>query len=166
MLNRLRLVGEVFASALGRKQSDAELRAVVESRIAFETLIADLSSHFVNLDSDLIDGASRMRSGALSRRSTSTAPCLFQLSGKDGQLALSHYWTSPELIGGAISSIATVEKFPWAAAKVMKGELICFSRLDELPAEAALDREGFEAVDTKSNVTIPARRIWPDRRRA
>ena len=37
----------------------------------------------------------------------------------------------------------------------MKGEAICFSTLDELPEEAALDREGFVAVGTKSNVTFP-----------
>ena len=38
-------------------QADDSLGAALEDRLRFETLIADLSAQFVNLDSDLIDGA-------------------------------------------------------------------------------------------------------------
>ena len=154
VLNRLRLVGEVFASALGRKQSDAELRAVVESRIAFETLIADLSSHFVNLDSNLIDGAIEDAQRRIVIALDVDRSVLFQLSEENGKLVLTHNWTRPELTVPDLS-IATVEQFPWAAARLMRGELVCFSSVDELPAEASQDRDGFVAVGTKSNVTVP-----------
>jgi formate hydrogenlyase transcriptional activator len=154
IVNRLRLVADVLSSALARKRADAELRAVVDGRIAFETLIADLSSHFVNLDSNLIDGAIEDAQRRIVEALDIDRSVLFQLSEADGQLALSHYWTSPQVPVPDLS-IATVARFPWAAAKLMKGELVCFSHLDELPEDAALDRESFEAVNTKSNVTIP-----------
>ena len=104
-VNRLRLVGEVFASALARKRADAELRAVVDDRIAFETLIADLSSHFVNLDSNLIDSAIQDAQRRIVEALDVDRSMLFQLSEENGQLGLTHNWTRPELAGaGSLDS--------------------------------------------------------------
>src|SRR5512139_3526310 len=48
---RLRLLGEVFANALGRKQ----IRLEVEEHLRFERLISDLSARFINLAPDQIE---------------------------------------------------------------------------------------------------------------
>jgi formate hydrogenlyase transcriptional activator len=154
VLNRLRVVAAVFASALARKRADAELRAAVEGRIAFETLIADLSSRFVNLDSTLIDGAIEDAQRRLVEALDIDRSALFQVSEAHGALAFTHFWSRPEHVGPD-PSFATVATFPWTAAKLMKGELVSLSSLDELPEEAAVDRRGFETVGTKSNVTVP-----------
>src|SRR5439155_9901718 len=52
VVGRLRLIAGVFASALARKSADADFRSAVNERLEFETLIADLASQFVNVDSD------------------------------------------------------------------------------------------------------------------
>jgi formate hydrogenlyase transcriptional activator len=65
VVRRIRLVADVFAGALARKRLDASLRKAIDDRVAFETLIADLASHFVNIDSDLVDGAIEDAHGAL-----------------------------------------------------------------------------------------------------
>jgi signal transduction histidine kinase len=46
---------------------------------------------------------------------------------------------------------------PWLVKKVMAGETVIISSLDDLPEEAAVDRESFRCHGTKSNVTIPIR---------
>src|SRR5688572_14951797 len=135
IVNRLRLVADVLSSALARKRADAELRAVVESRIAFETLIADLASRFVNLDTNLLDGVIRDAQRQIVEALDIDRSALFHLSETDGQLALSHFWSRPEL-PAPDPSIATVDRFPWTAARLMRGEMRCFSSVDELPGEA------------------------------
>jgi signal transduction histidine kinase len=49
----------------------------------------------------------------------------------------------------------TEGKLPWAHAKVSRGESFWFTSIDELPPEAARDRESFLIHGPKSNVTIP-----------
>src|SRR5512143_2603330 len=49
---RLRLLGEIFANALERKQ----IRLEVQQHLRFERLISDLSARFINLAPDQIDG--------------------------------------------------------------------------------------------------------------
>ncbi len=46
---------------------------------------------------------------------------------------------------------------PWLLRKVVGGETVVISSLDDLPEEAAVDRESFRRYGTKSNVTIPIR---------
>jgi transcriptional regulator with GAF, ATPase, and Fis domain len=154
IVNRLRLVAAVLSSALARKRADAELRSAVHSRIAFESLIADLSSQFVNLDSNLIDGAIEQAQQRIVLALDVDRSTLFQLSADGGQLAFSHFWARPGMPTPDLS-LAVDERFPWVLAKVMKGELVSVSDVAELPDEAAVDRASFEAVGTKSNVTIP-----------
>ena len=154
IVNRLRLVADVLASALARKRADLELRSAVESRIAFESLIADLSSQFVSLDSNLIDGMIEDAQRRIVEALDIDRSVLLQLSPGDGPLAFTHYWSRPELPPADLSS-TVVSRFPWALAKVMRGELVCVSEVADLPAEAAIDRASFEAFGTKSNVTIP-----------
>jgi transcriptional regulator with GAF, ATPase, and Fis domain len=46
------------------------------------------------------------------------------------------------------------ETFPWSLAKILNGELVCFSSLDEIPADTA-DRNSIGETGTKANVTVP-----------
>ena len=50
----------------------------------------------------------------------------------------------------------TYKDFPWVFKKsVVGGDYISFSRLEDLPSEAAKDKESFQIVGTKSNIIIP-----------
>jgi signal transduction histidine kinase len=46
---------------------------------------------------------------------------------------------------------------PWLLNKVAAGETVIIPSLDDLPEEAAIDRESFRRHGTKSNVTLPIR---------
>jgi hypothetical protein len=49
------------------------------------------------------------------------------------------------------------EQFPWAAETLRRGQVVRFSRIDELPAVAALDRANLRRAGTRSKICLPLR---------
>ena len=79
----------------------------------------------------------------------------------------------------AIEERLDVDEFPWMTARLKRGDGVGFSRLEELPAEAAVDRQSYLTLRVKSQVAVPlpvgtsvvgglvfstvgAERTWPD----
>jgi signal transduction histidine kinase len=70
--------------------------------------------------------------------------------------AFSHGWArDPEQIIRRPLDVNIL--LPWLLRKVIAGETVIIPKLDDLPEEAAIDRESFRRHGTKSNVTIPIR---------
>jgi len=133
--------------------ADDSLRAALEDRLRFETLIADLSAQFVNLDSDLIDGAIQDAQRRIVEALDLDRSSLFQFSEDGTELVFTHYWSQPGFPPPLFTTNPT-ERFPWATARILKGETLCFSSVTELPPDTP-DRENMVRAGTKSNVTIP-----------
>ena len=51
--------------------------------------------------------------------------------------------------------VLTGDDFPWATSTVASGEIVCFSRLEELPEEAATDLATYRQFGTRSNLIVP-----------
>jgi C4-dicarboxylate-specific signal transduction histidine kinase len=51
--------------------------------------------------------------------------------------------------------VPNADQFPWTTATLGRGEVVRFSRRDELPEEAASDRLNYEWVGTRSKVLLP-----------
>jgi formate hydrogenlyase transcriptional activator len=134
-------------------QADDSLRAALEDRLRFETLIADLSAQFVNLDSDLIDGAIQDAQRRIIEALDLDRSSLFQFSDDGTELIFTHYWSRPGFPPPPLTASPTA-MFPWAAARILKGETICFSSVLEVPPDTP-DRENMIRLGTKSNVTLP-----------
>lgn len=45
--------------------------------------------------------------------------------------------------------------FPWACAKLRRGEPVIFNKLDELPPDAGVDRDNFVRFGVKSQLSVP-----------
>ena len=131
---------------------DKPLRAALEDRVRFETLVADLSSRFVNLDPEQVDGVIQDAQRQIVEALDLDRSTLFQLA-EDGTLFYTHYWARPEFPPPP-TQILISTAFPWAARKIFNGELVCFSSLEDIPADTP-DRESTRQVGTKSNVTVP-----------
>lgn len=70
--------------------------------------------------------------------------------------AFSHGWArDPEHIIRQPLDVNAL--LPWLLKKVAAGETVIIPSLDDLPREAAVDRESFRRHGTKSNVTLPIR---------
>ncbi len=64
----------------------------------------------------------------------------------------SHAWMAPGV--PPPPSPVDVRQFPWALGRLRRGERYCFSRLAELPTEAAADREAFGRLGVRSGVGV------------
>jgi formate hydrogenlyase transcriptional activator len=130
-----------------------QMIATLEERLGFEALLSDLSARFINVPAEQVD---QEIEAALQRivefldldRST-----LFQHSGADKTLVVTHSWAKPGY--EPIRQVIAQEQLPWALKRVLGGETIVFSSVEELPEEAARDKETMRMLGPKSNVTFP-----------
>ena len=127
----------------------------LEERLRFETMIADLSSKFINLpagdvDREIMDAERRICE--LLRLDHSA---LWQWSDQaPGFFTLTHFYGAVE--GSQLpEGVNSKEHFPWVEQQVRAGRIVALASLEELPAEAARDREVARQMGIKSNLTIP-----------
>jgi len=108
-----------------------DLYAEFEDRLRFEMLLTELSAHFVSVTSESIDReiveAQRRIVQALDLdRST-----LAQVEGGE-RFVMTHTWHLPGL---KPFPVFAVKDLPWMSSAMMRGEMVCFARIDDLPAE-------------------------------
>ena len=136
-------------------QTEPDREAKLEERLQFETLLADLSSRFVNVPPDQVDRE-------IAEAQTSICECLgidhsalWQASPDDPkELFITHLHRSRDLAPPPDRAIAT-EMFPWALGKISVKQIVCVSAMAGLPAEAARDRETWLYYGIKSALVFP-----------
>ena len=77
---------------------------------------------------------------------------MIQLSPSGDRVISSHSWAAE---GFRPYPHVSLQELPWAARTVLSGDVICFARIDDLPPEAAKDKEFLCQHGPKSNMTIP-----------
>ncbi len=149
--------GQTFYS--GFVEDITERRRAEEAlgeRLRFEELLSDLSARFVNIppdrvDSDIEDGLRQI----LELFQVDRCALLRLLPARSTwQIthAASSYYVPPVPTGVELPS----SLFPWAYEKLAeKNEVVSVSRLDDLPAEAAVDRQTCIEWGIRSYLDIP-----------
>lgn len=125
------------------------------SRMRFETLLIDLSSRFINMPAEKVDeeiqGAQQRICECLDLdRSTLWQ----QPGGEPDRLVLTHAYQrdgAPVVPGHADGRTL----FPWSCRQLQRGETIILPSLDELPREAARDKESWRRYGTTSTIVVP-----------
>jgi CheY-like chemotaxis protein len=113
------------------------LYAEFEERLRFEMLLTELSARFASvtsesIDSEIVNAQRRIVQALDLDRST-----LAQLA--DGErFVMTHTWHLPGL--EPFPGFA-VKDLPWMSRAMMRGEMVCFARIDDLPAEAVREKE-------------------------
>jgi signal transduction histidine kinase len=122
---------------------------------SLDRLIADLCGAFVRATVDQIDNEINRWLKRIVLKLDLDRSTVAELDSLGGG-TFSHGWArDPNQIISRSLNINVV--LPWLVKKVTAGETVIFSRLDDLPEEAAVDRESFRLHGTRSNVTIPIR---------
>jgi signal transduction histidine kinase len=174
LVRRLRLLGEVFGAALERKRLELSLA----ERLRFETLLSEQTATFSSLlatdvDREIERGLRRIADFFKADRGS-----LAEFSHDRRVARITHSWVA-EGAGPAPSTVSLTD-VPWVVARLQQGEIVRFSRIEELPEpEAAVDRQTYLRLGVKSHVEIPLRiggvlvgtlafstvgaeRAWPD----
>jgi formate hydrogenlyase transcriptional activator len=136
-------------------ESEINLQTELEGRLRFETLLADLSSRFINLPADQVDdnieGAQRRICECLGLDLST----LWQWSdGASRFFTLTHLYRP---LGGppVPERLDAQEVFPWNLAKLQAGQVIVISSVEKLPPEAARDQETYRHYGVRSNLSFP-----------
>jgi signal transduction histidine kinase len=159
------------ASSLGTPAGAAELgprglldrwvfrrtHRLLEERLRFEALLSELSAGLIRIPADEIDAA---LAGGLQQVATFLGvdrAHLEEYAGGEPTIRLT--WTLPGLEESP--SVMDTDQFPWSADLLRRGKAVRFSRIEELPVEAAIDRAGYTRSGTRSKVSLPLRAGGP-----
>jgi formate hydrogenlyase transcriptional activator len=133
----------------------AAVSSELEERLRFESMLADLSSGFVNVEPGAVDreivGAQRLVCECLDL----DLAALWQLTPEEPDVLRMTHLHRP--FGGpdVPEDFDAREFFPWGINEILAGRVIRVSTMDDLPREAAHDREVWEHFGVKSVVTFP-----------
>lgn len=123
-------------------------------QLRFETLLADISTRFINLPADRIDSAIEDAQRQICECLDLDLSSLWQWStDAPSFLRLTHLYSPPN--GPARPDrINGEETFPWVYRKILQGETVAFST-ERLPPEAVQDRDAHRSFGIKSALAIP-----------
>jgi signal transduction histidine kinase len=150
-------------------------KLVLEERLRFEALLAELSARLIHVPATDIDGALELALQQVGTFLGVDRASLDEYVGGEPGIRIS--WAMRGL--EEPPRVLNAEQFPWTAERLARGELVRFSRVDELPTEAAIDRASYQRLGTRSKVLLPLRaggsilgvlsfgsvraeRVWPD----
>ena len=169
----------VYRGAVAKVDQSTPSAESLGSRLEFETLISDLSSRFINLAPDAVDREIEEALRQVCESLGIDLAVLWQWSDTPpGVFEPTHTYSA--LPGQRPSEVMRQEQFPWIQRQMVAGRLVAIASLEELPAEAAVDREQAGLLGIKSNLSLPlsvggegpvgilgfstmrAQRDWPD----
>jgi formate hydrogenlyase transcriptional activator len=130
-------------------------RSEPEKRLEFEKFLADLSARLVALPPERVDDEIRnalkevlefFRIDRCNLLRLLPGKTLFQVTYNADVNGISPY---------PIDTPLPVSLFPWISKKLQQGEVLSFARLEELPAEADVDKQALEKFGIRSGLYIP-----------
>ncbi|MDX1382407.1 MAG: sigma 54-interacting transcriptional regulator [Thermoanaerobaculia bacterium] len=148
-LERLREVTDVLANAIARRRSDRELAL----RSRFDSLLADLSASFVNIAAEELDAQIQVGLERVSQFLGVDRSSIFRTDADTGTLRPSHSWRVDG--AGPTPEVVSADGFRWIQALARRGETFAITSLDELPAEAEMERSYFSRLGVRSLASVP-----------
>ncbi len=131
------------------------LQTLLEKRLAFETLLSEISSEFTNLpasevDRKIIDGLKRVGKFLGVDRCN-----LSQLSVERRVARMVHSWAEDHVQPLPENLTNSRKFFPWLIDRMLDGKVVQYSTPEELPEEAATDKENLKKFGAKSEIIVP-----------
>jgi transcriptional regulator with GAF, ATPase, and Fis domain len=125
----------------------------LEDRLQFEVLLTDLSARFVHIPADKVDGAIQDAQRRICEALGLDRSTLYQLRGPAREVVTTHCWARPEFKPNPL--VSATKLYPWLSQQILAGQPIQFANVEEIPAEAVVDKESIRRLGPKSNVTFP-----------
>lgn len=146
---RLKLLGEIFINALELKRSRLQL----EDRLAFEELLARISARFVSVPYLQVDSEIETSLYQIIEFLGLDQITLIQFSHDNTKTIITHSIGLPR-------NDTTWKEFnkkvlPWVVQKMMTGEPVVLSHLENFPGEAKRDTEFFSRIGVKAFLALP-----------
>jgi len=144
------LIVGLLVSTRQRRQAQ---RALAE-RLRFETLVSELSADFVNLPARDVPGQIDRALGRIVDELHVDRALLGEIDDRHPEVfGVAHSFTRQgvDRFPGPILR----REFPWMASRLQSGQIVALARVDDLPAEAEVDRAKLQALGTRALVAVP-----------
>ena len=141
----------MLLAAVLREREKVETR--LREQLGFERLVAEVTAGFTDRPVERIDEAIR---GALERivhYLDADRAAVGQASPDGRTLNLTHTVCRAEVEPSPVQISGS--DFPWSRSLTLRGQVVCFSRLADLPPEAAVDQASYRRQGIKSAVSVP-----------
>jgi len=130
----------------------------LDERLRFETLLTELSAAFANLPANEVDHEIEKWLQSLVEFLVVDRASFFQFKEDWTTLYRSHSYTVPGIEPLPLPPIGMKEQFPWIAEQLRRGVTVKWTRIpDDMPEEAAKEKEYAARVGAKSGLNIPVR---------
>ncbi len=125
----------------------------LQELLRFETLLTDLSASFVSVAPEEVDREIERWLRRMVEFLDIERSILFQFSDEEKDFRITHSYAKADFTPAL--PVVPREEGPWYVKKMLAGETVVLSRLDDLPAGAARDKETTRRFGVKSAVMIP-----------
>jgi len=147
-------ITDAVLTELSLRQTEANLRDQIE----FDQLLARLSSQFINLDLKQIDQGIRQALQEIGSFTDVEQSYVCRFSETDANFSMTHEWVADGVVPILpITQNLPCTAFPWGLAQIQRGEVVHVLSLEELPTEAAVDRQGWASLNLQSLLGVPLR---------
>ena len=127
---------------------------MLEHRLAFEKLISGISTNFINVAAADI-GAEIAAALESVGRFVGADRCYIYMISDDGNSAvLAHEWNADPNVARGLGEKVPFSAFPWTAGQLNNLKELTVS-VDDLPGEAADEREAYERAGNRSVAFVP-----------
>jgi len=118
--------------------------------LRFERLLTELSARFAGVKPETIDNEIISAQREIVQTLDLDRCTLGHIEGD--HFVVTHSWCQPNV---APFPGYALKDAPWFSARMIGGEVICFSTVEDLPAEAEMEKRVIRRFGPRSNVTIP-----------
>lgn len=126
---------------------------LVQTSLAFDRLLADVSAGFINLPADKVGGAITESLRRISETVGVDRTQLIRFGDGQGVPRVTQSGATHGTLEGSPGSLAAL--FPWAIPRLLADQTIVFGRLDDLPKEAAIDQATYQRHRVKAGLVVP-----------
>ena len=158
-LNRIDIDGEEMVQAIvrditKRKETEAELRY----RVDFEKFISSISTNFINLSSDEIEGGIRNTLEDVGMFAGVDRSFIFLLDTETATYSIAYEWCSnrsPSLCDRGMT--ITADSIPWWHEKLERFENVRIADVSILPEKVESEKKILQSIGSKSFLCVPLR---------
>jgi formate hydrogenlyase transcriptional activator len=148
------LKGQQKESVTTRKSSTNNfLASSIEERLQFETLLADLSTKFVNLPADKIDMEIETALQRITEALNIDRCSVAQFTDDRNKLRVTHAYAVPGVT--PMPDLVLNEQQPWYSKRLYRCEPVVMKSIEDLPEEAVVERAHCLQQGIKSSALIP-----------
>jgi PAS domain S-box-containing protein len=142
------IVGLVAQRAHRRRAQQA-----LATRVRFDALFSELSAMFLDLPAADMDRQIERALRRVAEELAADRGTLVELGSGGDEVHVTHAWTRDGV--EPIPATVARREFPWIASRLDEGQIVRLSRPDDLPDEAATDRDSLARLGTRSLAAIP-----------